>query len=1139
MRYLSCLIILMIGAITIFAQSPHGDKLKIDCANCHESSNWKIIPKQIKFDHNTETTFKLMGQHSTVSCQSCHQSLVFSDVKTECISCHRDVHQNSLGPDCAKCHTPSTWLVTNIIQIHKNSRFPLVGVHLNVNCASCHKDYAKLYFSPQNTTCFSCHSAQYYATTAPNHVQSNISTNCQDCHSMTSFSWIASNMQNFDHSFFPLTAGHNIQNCFSCHIQGRSDFKGISTDCYSCHKQNYMLAKNPDHMQAKFSTTCSDCHTTTSFTTAAFNHNNTGFPLTGVHANLQCAQCHASGYTNTPTACVSCHLKDYNAATSPVNHTAAGLPQTCGDCHGTTAPFTTSTFNHTTVGFTLTGAHTTVACENCHKGTVVGTPTDCYSCHTADFASTTSPSHTAQNFSHDCTQCHSTTNWNGATFNHSTTGFPLTGVHANLNCAQCHASGYTNTSPSCVACHLKDYNAAVSPVNHIAAGLPQTCSDCHGTTAPFTTSTFNHTTVGFMLTGAHTTVACENCHKGTVVGTPTDCYSCHVNDYNSTTNPPHATQGFPHDCTQCHSTTNWTSATFDHSTTGFALTGAHSTVQCAQCHASGYTNTPTACYACHQADYQKAVTPVNHVAAGLPQTCGDCHNTTAFTATTFNHTTVGFTLTGAHTTVACENCHKGTVVGTPTDCYSCHSADYSGTTNPPHAIQGFPHNCIQCHSTTNWSGATFDHSTTGFALTGAHSTVQCAQCHASGYTNTPTACYACHQADYQKATSPVNHVAAGLPQTCGDCHNTTAFTATTFNHTTVGFALTGAHTTVACENCHKGTVVGTPTDCYSCHINDYNGTTDPPHAAQGFPHNCTQCHSTTNWSGATFDHSTTGFALTGAHTTVQCASCHTSGYTTAPSTACYACHQSNYQTATSPVNHVAAGLPQTCGDCHNTTAFTATTFNHTTVGFALTGAHTTVACENCHKGTVVGTPTDCYSCHVNDYNSTTDPPHAAQGFPHNCTQCHSMTNWSGATFDHSTTGFALTGAHTTVQCASCHTSGYTTAPPTACYGCHATDYNTTTNPPHQAAGYPTDCTQCHTTTTFTTSTFNHTTYFPLTNNHNVSCGTCHTTISNFAIFSCTATCHSAASTNSNHSGVKNYVYSPTSCYGCHPTGRGG
>ncbi len=582
MRSLSCIMFVLICSVGILAQSPHGNLLKIDCANCHESSNWKIIPKDIKFDHNAETAFKLTGQHASVSCQSCHKSLVFSEVKSQCISCHKDVHQKSVGTNCVQCHNTDSWIVVNIIQIHQNGRFPLMGVHLNVDCQSCHSGYANLYFPAQSVSCYSCHKQQYLATTAPNHIQANFSTDCQTCHNLTDFNW---GNTNFDHSFFPLVGGHNIQNCFACHAPG-SNFKGLTTDCYSCHKQNYLTAKNPDHIAANFSTNCVDCHNTMSFTSliaaAKFNHNDTGFPLTGVHANLQCAQCHASGYTNTSAACVSCHLKDYNAAATPVNHVAAGLPQTCGDCHSIAAPFTTTTFNHSTTGFALTGFHTTISCESCHKGSVSGTPTDCYSCHAADYAGTTDPNHAAQGFSHTCSQCHTTTNWDGASVDHTALGFPLTGEHANLQCAQCHTSGYINTSTACVSCHLKDYNAAATPVNHVAAGLPQTCGDCHSIAAPFTTTTFNHATTGFALTGFHTTISCESCHKGSVSGTSTLCYTCHTADYAGTTNPPHQSAGYPTDCTQCHTTTAWTPSTFNH-TMYFPLTGSHNTA-CANCH---------------------------------------------------------------------------------------------------------------------------------------------------------------------------------------------------------------------------------------------------------------------------------------------------------------------------------------------------------------------------------------------------------------------------------------------------------------------------------------------------------------------------------------------------------------------------
>ncbi len=755
MRILSFIVFIIIGTIYVFPQSPHGKNLKVDCAFCHESTNWKIIPKQIKFDHNKETSFELTGQHKEVNCQSCHKSLIFSEVKSECISCHKDVHQNTLGPDCERCHTTNTWIVSNIIQIHQNSRFPLVGVHQNIDCLSCHSGYDNLRFPPQSISCFSCHAKQYYATISPNHVQSNFSTNCEDCHSLTSFTW---GNTNFDHSFFPLVGGHNIANCFSCHVQS-SNFKGLSTDCYSCHNQQYLLTKNPDHVQAKFSTACQDCHNINSFTQATFVHNSTGFTLTGAHAGISCQSCHTVGYVNTSS--------------------------------------------------------------------------DCYSCHSKDFAATTVPNH--------------------------------------------------------------------------------------------------------------------------------------------------VTQGFPHDCSQCHSTTNWSGAAFDHTTTGFTLTGAHATVTCQSCHSAGYTNTPS-------------------------------------------------------------------------DCYSCHSNDFTATTNPNHVSQGFPHDCSQCHSTTNWSGATFDHSTTGFALTGAHATVTCQSCHSAGYTNTPN-------------------------------------------------------------------------DCYSCHSNDFAGTTDPNHVAQGFSHDCSQCHSTTNWGNANFDHNKTGFPLLGAHSTATCQSCHNSGYTTPPSINCYSCHQAKYQAAANP-NHTTAGLPQTCQDCHNTTAWSPSTFNHTNTGFSLTGAHVSLDCSSCHKGTVTGLTTDCYSCHSQDYSNTTNPPHSSQGFPHDCTQCHSTTNWSGATFDHNTTGFPLTGAHSSVSCQSCHTSGYATAPPANCYDCHTADYNSTTNPPHQSAGYPTNCTQCHTTTAWSPSTFNHTQYFPLTGRHNVSCESCHQTISNFAIHSCNTSCH------------QNDHHQNEDCYNCHKTGSG-
>ncbi|MEI4927161.1 hypothetical protein Q8G50_32095, partial [Klebsiella pneumoniae] len=87
--------------------------------------------------------------------------------------------------------------------------------------------------------------------------------------------------------------------------------------------------------------------------------------------------------------------------------------------------------------------------------------------------------------------------------------------------------------------------------------------------------------------------------------------------------------------------------------------------------------------------------------------------------------------------------------------------------------------------------------------------------------------------------------------------------------------------------------------------------------------------------------------------------------------------------------------------------------------------------------------TDCYSCHTKDWQSTTTlggavPNHITSGFPTTCATCHTTASWLGATFDHSTTGFALTGAHTTVACNLCHTTA--NPPPTDCYSCHTADW---------------------------------------------------------------------------------------------------
>ena len=927
---------------------------------------------------------------------------------------------------------------------------------------------------------------------------------------------------------FPLLGAHAVATCDDCHHGAATGvYTGLSTQCVTCHLNDYRTASPLNHVAANLPTTCETCHTVNVWQGARFNHAQfTGFTLSGAHASLACVQCHVGNrFVGTPVACYGCHANDFAGAQNP-NHVTAAFPQDCSLCH-TTLTWSGASFNHNALtSFALTGAHTSVTCAQCHVGgRFAGTPTACEGCHLQDYGNTTNPNHRASNFPTTCVTCHNTTSWQNATFDHSITGFALVGAHAAVQCTQCHLNNNFNlTSTACVNCHLNDFNTAANPP-HRTAGFPQDCSLCHNT-VQWMGAKFDHSTTGFTLTGAHTSLQCNLCHVNNnynfQLQSSNDCASCHLTDYNSAASPNHKAANFPLACSGCHNTVQWAGATFNHASTGFTLTGAHTALQCAQCHTNNnYSFTNAACANCHLTDYNGTTNP-NHVSAAFPQDCSLCHTTVNWTGATFNHANTGFALTGAHATVQCAQCHVNDNYSlTSAACINCHLTDFNGATNPPHKTAGFPQDCTLCHTSANWTSATFNHATTGFTLVGLHATQQCAACHVNNnYNLTSAVCWNCHQTDYNGTNNPP-HQAAGFAQDCTVCHGSAAlnWTSATFNHTTTGFALAGAHTSLQCAQCHVNNNYSlTSAACINCHLADYNGTTNPPHKSGNFPQDCTQCHTNvTNWSGATFNHASTGFALVGVHATQQCATCHVNNNYNLTSAVCWNCHQTDYTGATNPP-HQAAGFPQDCTLCHGSAAlnWTSATFNHATTGFTLTGAHTALQCAQCHVNSNYSlTSAACWNCHQTDYNGTTNPPHQASGFPQDCSGCHTTTDWTGATFNHATTGFTLTGAHTSLQCSQCHVNNNFTLTSAACWNCHQADYNGTTSPSHSAAGFPQDCSTCHSTTNWSGATFTHpTTPLTLTGYHatmltNNQCGLCHV--------------------------GNNYTSTPSDCWSCHQT----
>jgi hypothetical protein len=613
-----------------------------------------------------------------------------------------------------------------------------------------------------------------------NNPHGKIKIPCNDCHSTKGWSPLRLDIKfRHEQTGFALEGQHAAVECKKCHASLK--FTGASKECKACHE---------DVHDATLGSKCERCHTFQGWqdvSKISFVHQESRFPLLGRHQHVGCDNCHAQQgtmqFVNLPLQCGVCHRQDYDATTNP-NHRQAGFSLRCEQCHSSmiTGWATVGTgglgaFDHSRTRFPLLGAHASTTCDQCHANNrFAGTPTDCFSCHQTDFQSASNPNHVAGNFSQNCQICHQNTAWRPANFDHNLTSFPLRGAHAAVECALCHVNGqYAGTSKDCFSCHQTDFQSALNP-NHVTGNFSQTCTQCH-TESAWRPSTFDHSRTAFPLLGAHTAVECGLCHvNGRFAGTPTDCFSCHQTDYQNAANPNHVTSNYPQDCLTCHNNTAWRPASFDHNRTRFPLTGAHLAVSCDLCHANNrYAGTPMDCFSCHQTDYQNAANP-NHVAANFSQVCTNCHTTSAWKPSTFDHNQTRFPLAGAHTTALCSQCHvNNRYAGTPTDCFSCHQLDFQRPTNPNHVTLNFSHDCTTCHTLNAWLPATFDHDGQYFRIySGKHQGKwqTCATCHVNATNYKIFECILCHE--HSQTIMDAKHInRPGYQynsQACYNCH---------------------------------------------------------------------------------------------------------------------------------------------------------------------------------------------------------------------------------------------------------------------------------------------------------------------------------------------------------------------------------
>jgi predicted CXXCH cytochrome family protein len=423
------------------------------------------------------------------------------------------------------------------------------------------------------------------------------------------------------------------------------------------------------------------------------------------------------------------------------------------------------------------------------------------------------------------------------------------------------------------------------------------------------------------------------------------------------------------DCFSCHSEHNGKNfqlirfdiTKFDHGITGFVLTTPHAKKECKDCHNPSritdqkikakkftYLGVKTECLNCHTDYHHKT----------LSSDCLSCHSPDVFKpAVKFNHANARFQLSGKHKTVDCLKCHKvETIDGKKfqefrgvqfTSCANCHK--------DPHKNQ-FGQNCSQCHNEDSFQVvkgvSNFDHNKTNFKLEEKHIGINCKSCHKTKFTDPlkHDRCTDCHD-DYHNKQFAKN----GVSPDCSQCHSVKGFKLFSYTieqHNKGTFALQGAHVASPCIECHKKqekwNFKGIGINCKDCHKDIHQTYIQ----AKYYPDsNCKICHNESSWNDVAFDHSKTGFALTGAHTKAGCRACHFNKEPTGfarqkfsgLTTNCTGCHTDKHY------SQFEKNGVTNCIECHSTENWKASKFNHNNTAFKLDGKHVNVACAKCHK----------------------------------------------------------------------------------------------------------------------------------------------------------------------------------------------
>lgn len=291
----------------------HLAKMGADCKKCHTFQGWEIFNVE---EIHANSQFPLMGRHTLVDCQSCHQNQQqgdFAMLTTDCISCHQQQYlatenpnhvANSFSTNCQECHEINEWQPA-FLPDH-DTLFPIFsGRHDGAwkDCLDCHINPAMF----SDFTCLACHEHRQSKMDEehqgiPGYAYESIA--CLSCHPNGE----KGDFEDHDNRFFPIFSGTHQgawQECVECHVNPAT-FQVVS--CIDCHEHS-QTEMDPKHVgitgYAFESSQCYFCHPTGE--KGDFADHDMYFPISKGPHDKPCIECHVDPANAKVFECIFCH----------------------------------------------------------------------------------------------------------------------------------------------------------------------------------------------------------------------------------------------------------------------------------------------------------------------------------------------------------------------------------------------------------------------------------------------------------------------------------------------------------------------------------------------------------------------------------------------------------------------------------------------------------------------------------------------------------------------------------------------------------------------------------------------------------------------------------------------------------------